>query len=82
MLQHFEVQLPEGVNKCGGQFADGHFDAEMQHPLLAFLGFLFQYLDFTNPGASDCLLLCPSLDRVPEMVPEECQHHFLLIATF
>lgn len=32
MLQHPEVQLPKG-----GQFADGHFHAKMQHPLLAFL---------------------------------------------
>jgi hypothetical protein len=33
---------------------------------------LFQYLVSTNPEASDCnsycLLLCPSLDSVPEMV--------------
>jgi len=57
---------------CGGQFADGHFNSKMQHSLSTFLGVLFQYLISTNPGASDCnshcLLLCPCLDIVPEMV--------------
>jgi hypothetical protein len=66
-----------------------HFYAKMQHPLLAFLGFLFQYLDSTNPEASDCnnycFLLCPFVIVFQNWylwVPEECKHHFLLIATF
>jgi hypothetical protein len=72
MLQHLEVLLPKGVNDMVGNLQIGHFHAKIQHPLLAFLGVLFQYLVSTNLGATDCnthcLLLCASLDIVPEMV--------------
>lgn len=67
-----QSSFAQGCQWCGGQFADGHFHSKMQHPLLAFLGVLFQYLISTSPGAFDsnnhCLLLCPTLDIVPEMV--------------
>jgi hypothetical protein len=31
-------EITQGCQWCGGQFADGHFHAKMQQPLLAFLG--------------------------------------------
>jgi hypothetical protein len=76
------VQLPKG-----GQFADGHFHAKMQHPLLAFLAScssIWSLPILKHQTVTVTLLLCPSLGSRNGYlrVPEECQHHVLLMLHF
>jgi hypothetical protein len=60
-----------GFQQCGRQCADGHCDATMQHLSTAVLKVWFELPVSSCHAAShcngQCLLLCPSLDSVPQL---------------
>jgi len=81
--------IAQGCQWCGGQFSGGHFHAKMQHPLLAFLVScssiwslsILEHLFVTVTVYCYAPLLIV-FQKWYLRVPEECQHHFLLMLHF